>query len=276
MKVTKAVIPVAGRGVRMLPASSTVSKCMFPVVDKPVVHYVVEEAIHSGIDEIVLILGSNREAIQNYFTNPSLEHHQVFKNRCEFRFVVQEKPNGLGSAVRCAKDAIGSVSFAVLLGDTILHAKNPAIRQLIQNGQADSAAILGVELVEDAIVHRYGIVAGEQVTERLLSVNQLVEKPTLQEAPSNLAIAARYLLDHSIFDALDGTPFDSNGELQLTHALQRLLTNEPIDAYRIEGQRFDIGNKRDFIRTNVALALEDSESKEELRDWMHSILTKAD
>jgi len=276
INVTKAVIPVAGRGVRMLPASSTVSKCMFPIVDKPVVHYVVEEAIDSGIDEIVLVLGSNREAIQKYFTDPALTHHQYFKNRCEIRFVIQGNPNGLGSAVKCARNEIGTVPFAVLLGDTILRANKPAISQLIQYSRSDSAAVLGVEIVEDAIVHRYGIIAGNQITDRLLSVKLLIEKPTLEKAPSNLAIAARYVLDQHIFEVLDKTTFDQNGELQLTHALQLLLESNPIHAYRIEGQRFDIGNKLDFIKTNVALALEDAENKDVFRDWMQSMLAKAD
>ncbi len=260
----------------MLPASSTVSKCMFPVIDKPVVHYVVEEAIDSGIDEIVLVLGSNREAIQKYFTDPSLAHHQFFQSHCEIQFVIQENPNGLGSAVRCGKDAIGAVPFAVLLGDTIVRANQPAISQLIQHRQDESAAVLGVEVVDDAVIHRYGIVAGEQINERLLSVSNLIEKPTLKEAPSNLAIAARYLLDHHIFDALDKTAIDEKGELQLTHALQLLLESKSVYAYQIEGQRYDIGNKLDFIKTNVALALEDTENKDALTDWMQSLLTKAD
>jgi len=182
MDIKKAVIPVAGFGTRMLPASSAVSKCMFPVVDKPVIHYVVEEAIASGIEEIVLVAGHNREAILQYFTDQTKDHVQAFQKVCEIQFAIQEKPDGLGSAVYCARNLIGGSDFAVLLGDAILQAKQPVISQLMQHMHNETGAVIGVEPVAKEVVHRYGIVAGKSVSDRLISVTDLIEKPMPAEA----------------------------------------------------------------------------------------------
>ena len=271
--IKKAVIPVAGLGTRMLPASSAVSKCLFPVVDKPVIHYVVEEAIASGIEQIVLVVGSNREAIERYFTDHTQPHLAHLKKQCEFQFVVQEKLNGLGGAVKCARETIGHNRFAVLLGDAILQGQPPVTAQLIEQMSADTGAVIGVEHVAPELVSRYGIVAVEPLSERLFAVTDLVEKPTRENAPSSLAIAARYILDSSIFDALDATATDSRGEIQLTQALKILAQKKPVLALQFEGQRFDIGNKLDFLKTNIAFALDDPNLNLELKAWLQSMLT---
>ncbi|MBX2885226.1 MAG: UTP--glucose-1-phosphate uridylyltransferase [Granulosicoccus sp.] len=270
--IKKAVIPVAGLGTRMLPASSTVSKCMFPVVGKPVIQYVVEEAIEAGIEEIVFVVGSNRDAIERYFSDSTLSHMKLLREQCAFHFVVQEQLNGLGGAVLCARDLIGNHTFAVLLGDAIMQGRPPVISQLIEHMVADMGAVIGVEHVPPEKVSRYGIVDVNRISEKLFAVTGLVEKPTLEAAPSNLAIAARYILDAEILTLLDRTKPDAKGEIQLTHAIQSLVQTKPVHALRFSGQRFDIGNKLDFVKTNVAIALDDPNLHHELVGWLQSTL----
>lgn len=276
MRVRKAVIPAAGLGTRMLPITKSMPKEMLPVVDKPVIHYVVEEAIKAGIDDILIITGKGKRAIEDYFDRSfELEYYLREKGKLEelreieeigemvdIYYVRQKRPLGLGDAILHAEKHVNGEPFAVLLGDDIIVSQKPGIAQLIEVAERKNAPVIGVETVPWDLVGRYGIIAGEEVEDDLYKIRDLVEKPSRKEAPSNVAIIGRYVLPPEIFDVLKDVPPGKGGEVQLTDALKLLLPKSEMFAKRINGRRYDIGSKAGFIIANVELSI----SREDLRN----------
>ncbi len=283
----KAIIPAAGIGTRMLPATKAVPKELIPVLDKPVIQYVVEEARAAGIRDILIVINKDKPAIRDHFRKKeSLELFLEEKNKLEtlenirninrglqIEYAFQEEMNGLGDAIRYGRDFVGDEAFAVLLGDTILRSGNsdPVLGQLIEVFEEKQAAVVALEEVPGAIVHRYGVIDGRALTDRLFEINGLIEKPSVDDAPSNLAIASRYILTPDIFTALEKTSRGYNNEIQLTDAMSLLLQKQAIYGWRFEGQRFDVGNKLGFIKTNLLFGLEDPGLKEELKKWIREL-----
>lgn len=286
MKIRKAVIPAAGLGTRMLPITKSMPKEMLPIVDKPVIHYVVEEAIKAGIDDILIITGKGKRAIEDYFDRSfELEFYLREKGKFEelkqieeigemvdIYYVRQKKPLGLGDAILHAEKHVNGEPFAVLLGDDIIVSEKPGIKQLIEIAERKEAPVIGVERVPWELVSRYGIVDGEPLGDEVYQVKHLVEKPSPQEAPSNVAIIGRYVLTPEVFDALRETPPGRGGELQLTDALQRLLSSQNIFAKEITGERYDVGSKLGFVIANIELSLKRGELREELLTFLKNLL----
>ena len=286
MKIRKAVIPAAGLGTRMLPITKSMPKEMLPIVDKPVIHYVVEEAIKAGIDDILIITGKGKRAIEDYFDRSfELEFYLREKGKFEelkqieeigemvdIYYVRQKKPLGLGDAILHAEKHVNGEPFAVLLGDDIIVSEKPGIKQLIEIAERKEAPVIGVERVPWELVSRYGIVDGEPLGDGVYQVKHLVEKPSPQEAPSNVAIIGRYVLTPEVFDALRETPPGRGGELQLTDALQRLLSSQNIFAKEITGERYDVGSKLGFVIANIELSLKRGELREELLTFLKNLL----
>ncbi|MFA4662863.1 UTP--glucose-1-phosphate uridylyltransferase GalU [Pyrococcus kukulkanii] len=269
MKIKKAVIPAAGLGTRMLPITKSMPKEMLPIVDRPVIHYVVEEAIRAGIDDILIITGKGKRAIEDYFDR-SFELEYYLRERGKLRelkqvkeigemvdiyYVRQKRPLGLGDAILHAEKHVNGEPFAVLLGDDIIIAKKPAIGQLMKVAEEKNTPVIGVEKIPWEKVNRYGIVKAKEIEEGLYRVEDLVEKPLPREAPSNIAIIGRYILPPEIFDALRETPPGKDGEIQLTDALRLLLKDRSLLAKEVEGKRYDVGDKVGFIIANVELGL---------------------
>lgn len=283
--VRKAVIPAAGYGTRFLPISKAVPKEMLPIIDKPVIQYVVEEAVASGITDILIVIGRSKRAIEeHFFPNRELEDELAAKAKTEalaactavsrlakIHFVWQHEMRGLGDAVLYARDHVGDEPFALLMGDTIVEpaaGAAPVTRQLCDVWEREGGSAIAVEEVPAERVSRYGIVGGQEVAPGLVRADRLVEKPKPEDAPSRLAITSRYVLSPRIFECLDVTPPGKNGELQLTDALVRLLALEPVFGWRYGGRRFDIGDKLGFIKTNVEFALRDPVIAADLRKFL--------
>lgn len=266
--VKKAVIPAAGLGTRFLPATKASPKEMLPIIDTPTIQYVVQEAVDSGIEDILIISGKGKRAIEDHFDrNFELEdrlrekedamYHEVrhLADMANIHFIRQKEINGLGDAITYARHHTGNEPFAVLLGDTIINSIIPVTQQLIDIYEQYQSTVIAVETVPKEKVSRYGIVGGETLSDTLMRLNQLIEKPAMDKAPSNLAIAGRYILTPEIYKALEKTPKGKNNEVQLTDAMLLLLKSENIYAHTIEGKRYDIGNKLDFLKTTVDFAL---------------------
>jgi len=268
VKVKKAVIPAAGLGTRLLPITKSMPKEMLPVINRPVIHYVVEEAIKAGIDDILIITGKGKRAIEDYFDrNFELEYYlrergkerelelvREISEMVDIYYVRQKKPLGLGDAILHAEKHVNGEPFAVLLGDDIIVSERPGIGQLVEVYERFNAPVLGVETVEWEAVEKYGIVAGEEVESGLYKVKDLVEKPKKEEAPSNVAIVGRYVLTPEVFDALREVKPDKRGEIQLTDALRLLVGNgRSMYAKTIEGKRYDVGTPEGWLRANVEL-----------------------
>ena len=277
MEIRKAVFPVAGLGTRFLPATKAMPKEMIPLVDKPLIQYVIEEAKASGVKEVILITGRGKRAIEDHF-DISFELEQILKemgeksllqdvqqisNLVSFCYIRQKEALGLGHAVLCAKEAVGKDPFAVLLGDDLIRSDVPCLRQLLNVYEQYRCSVIAVEEVDREEVFRYGVIAAERLTENLYEVKDLVEKPAVDKAPSNLAIIGRYLLVPEIFDLLEQTSPDIRGEIQLTNGLRELLATQRIVACRFTGKRFDAGNKLGFLKATVEYALARPELKEE-------------
>ncbi len=288
MKVRKAIIPAAGLGTRFLPATKAMPKEMLPIVDKPTIQYIVEEAVESGIEDIIIVTGKGKRAIEDHFDH-SFELEQNLKEKQKFEllnevqksstmadihYIRQKEPKGLGHAILCARKFIGNEPFAVLLGDDIVQAEQPCLKQMIEQYDHYNASIIGVKHVPDQEVSRYGIVDGSQLNERTYRINSLVEKPKLSEAPSNLAIMGRYILNPTIFDILAQQEPGSGGEIQLTDAIAALNQTERAFAYAFEGIRYDVGEKMGFIQTTIELALERDELRHDLLDYLAKVLEK--
>ncbi|WP_456394989.1 UTP--glucose-1-phosphate uridylyltransferase GalU [Thermococcus sp.] len=286
MKVRKAVIPAAGLGTRMLPITKSMPKEMLPIVDRPVIHYVVEEAIKAGIDDILIITGKGKRAIEDYFDR-SFELEYYLRERgktnelkqieeigemVDIHYVRQKKPLGLGDAILHAEKHVNGEPFAVLLGDDIIISDKPAIGQLIEVAERRDSPVLGVEHVPQELVSKYGIMGGEKIGNDLYRIKTLVEKPAPEEAPSNIAIIGRYVLTPDVFDALRETPPGKGGEIQLTDALRTLLNEREMFARRVAGKRYDVGSRAGFIRANLELSLTREELRDEVIKLMESIL----
>ncbi|CAB50070.1 UTP--glucose-1-phosphate uridylyltransferase (EC 2.7.7.9) (UDP-glucose pyrophosphorylase) (UDPgp) (alpha-D-glucosyl-1-phosphate uridylyltransferase) (uridine diphosphoglucose pyrophosphorylase) [Pyrococcus abyssi GE5] len=284
--IRKAVIPAAGLGTRMLPITKSMPKEMLPIVDRPVIHYVVEEAVKAGIEDILIITGKGKRAIEDYFDRSfELEYYLKERGKLEalreveeigemvdIYYVRQKKPLGLGDAILYAEKHVNGEPFAVLLGDDIIISKKPAIKQLIEVAERKNTPVIGVESVPRELVSRYGIIEGELIENDLYRIKRLVEKPSPKEAPSNIAIIGRYILIPEIFDILRETPPGRDGEIQLTDALQILLNKNEILAKRIEGERYDIGSKFGFVMANLKLSLRREELRNEVLKYLKSIL----
>lgn len=288
LKVRKAIIPAAGLGTRFLPATKAMPKEMLPIVDKPTIQYIVEEAIESGIEDIIIVTGKGKRAIEDHFDysfeleHNLLEHgklellHEVQKvsKLVDIHYIRQKEPQGLGHAVWCARKFIGNEPFAVLLGDDIVQAEQPCLAQMIEMYDRFQGSIIGIQPVDDSEVHRYGIVEGDAVDERLYLVKSLIEKPSLEQAPSNLAILGRYILTPRIFAILDNQEVGTGGEIQLTDALSRLTQYEDVYAYDFEGVRYDVGEKMGFIKTTVEMALQREDLRGELLQYLQSLIAE--
>ena len=276
-KIRKAIIPAAGLGTRFLPATKAQPKEMLPIVDKPTIQYIVEEAIASGIEEILIITGRNKKSIEDHFDksvelemelekhnkNQLLELVQDISEMVDIHYIRQKEPKGLGHAIRCAKTFVGDEPFAILLGDDIVYnPEKPCLKQLMDCYNEYKTSILGVQTVPEEDVNKYGIVDGIQIEDRVSKVKGLIEKPSIEEAPSNIAILGRYIVTPRIFDILDNTAPGKGNEIQLTDALLQLLKEEAMYAYNFEGRRYDVGDKLGYLQATVEYALR----KPELRD----------
>ena len=288
--IRKAVIPAAGYGTRFLPATKSQPKEMLPVVDTPTIEYVVREAVDAGIRDILMIIGRGKRSIEEHFArNFELEGQLEAKGKeavlksirplpedVRIHFVWQNELRGLGDAIRHARDHVGNEPFAVLLGDTILQSAEdrPVIRQLMDVYETHEEVVLALEEVDRDHVSRYGIAGGERVSESdpTLKITQLIEKPSLEEAPSNLAIASRYILPPEIFQALDMTAPGKGGEIQLTDAIKILLDERSIYGHVINGVRHDMGNKLDFLKTAILYGLDHDEIGPGLKDWLAAMV----
>jgi UTP--glucose-1-phosphate uridylyltransferase len=286
MKVKKAIIPAAGLGTRFLPATKAMPKEMLPIVDKPTIQYIVEEAVRSGIEDIIIVTGKGKRAIEDHF-DYSLELEQnLFKKGkltlleevqkpsklVDIHYIRQKEPKGLGHAIWCARKFIGNEPFAVLLGDDIVKSDSPCLKQLIDQYNEQHSSIIGVQQVPEDQVSRYGIIDGKQLSERLYSVSDLIEKPKQQESPSNVAIMGRYILSPEIFDLLENQKPGAGGEIQLTDAIAELNRIQGVYAYEFEGTRYDVGEKLGFIKTTIDFALQRQDLKYDLLDYLTQIL----
>ena len=276
--IRKAVIPAAGFGTRFLPATKSSPKEMLPIVDTPVIQYVVEEAVASGITDIVMVIGRGKRAIEEHFDrNFELEGELERKGRIEelkamqkissiadIHFVWQKEMNGLGDAVYCARHHVGNEPFAVLLGDTILDSKTPVTGQLMGVYDRYQESVVALEEVSWDRVSRYGVMDGSDIGDGVMHVKDFVEKPDREDAPSNLVIASRYVFSPDIFDCLAKTKRGKNNEIQLTDAMHMLLGSRAMYGCKFKGSRFDAGNKLDYLKTNIAFALKRADLRDEV------------
>lgn len=288
MRVRKAIIPAAGLGTRFLPATKAMPKEMLPIVDKPTIQYIVEEAIESGIEDIIIVTGKGKRAIEDHFDNSfELEQNLLEKgkidllnevqkssNMVDIHYIRQKEAKGLGHAIWCARKFVGDEPFAVLLGDDIVQAETPCLKQMIDKFNRYKSSIIGVQRVPQQEVSRYGIVDAKDLDERLYSVNHLVEKPKVEDAPSNLAIMGRYILTPRIFEILSNQETGAGGEIQLTDAIAKLNTFEAVYAYDFEGKRYDVGEKLGFIQTTIEFALKHDELRPLLLDYISEVLDR--
>ena len=283
-KVKKAVIPAAGLGTRFLPATKAMPKEMLPIVDKPTIQYIIEEAVESGIEDILIVTGKGKRAIEDHFDSvPELEQTLIEKGKSEFlklveettniniHFIRQSKPMGLGHAVLQAKAFVGDEPFVVMLGDDIVQADVPCTKQLINQYEITNSSIIGVQPVADEDTQRYGIVdLSSSISETLHKVKSFVEKPVLGTAPSNLAILGRYLFTPEIFKYLETQEPGAGNEIQLTDAITRLNEMQRVFAYEFDGKRYDVGEKLGFIRTTLEFALK----RDDLGDDVHKLMVE--
>lgn len=284
MRVRKAIIPAAGLGTRFLPATKAQPKEMLPIVDKPTIQYIIEEAVQSGIEEILIITGRNKRAIEDHFDksvelemeleskhkDELLKEVEYISNLAQIYYIRQKEPKGLGHAIYCAKTFVGNEPFAVMLGDDVVDNEEPCLKQLIDIYNEYKTTILGVQEVPIQDVNKYGIVKGMHIEDGVYKVKDLVEKPDIEKAPSNIAILGRYIITPSIFDILEHTKPGKGGEIQLTDALKELLNKEAMYAYVFKGRRYDVGDKLGFLEATVEFALK----RDDLRDEFIEYLTK--
>lgn len=286
LKIKKAIIPAAGFGTRFLPATKVQPKEMLPIVDKPTIQYIVEEAIASGIEEIIIVTGRGKRSIEDHFDfAPGLEQDLLKRgkldlldkvryptNLADIHYIRQKEPKGLGHAVWCARNFIGNEPFAVLLGDDIVQSETPCLRQLISIYEETKASVIGVQSVPDKETYRYGIIDPTSQKGRRHRVQSLIEKPSPGTAPSNLAIMGRYILTPEIFTFLNQQEVGTNGEIQLTDAIQKLNKTQSVFAYDFEGKRYDVGEKIGFVKTTIEFALQHEDLREELIDYLKELV----
>lgn len=286
--VRKAVIPAAGLGTRFLPATKATPKEMLPIVDKPTIQYIVEEALAAGIEDILVITGRSKRAIEDHFDRSielemNLKEHgkekelEVVRKISDIRihYIRQKEPRGLGHAILCAQQFIGDEPFAVLLGDDVVDAKVPALKQLIDVYEKTGSSVLGVQEVPLEKVSSYGIVASHTTDEpRTFTVSDMVEKPAVEDAPSRLAVLGRYVINPEIFAILEKTEPGRGGEIQLTDALKVLAEQQTMYAYNFEGRRYDVGDKQGFLEATVEMALKRPDLRDKFLTYLQGIVAK--
>ena len=291
-KVKKAIIPAAGLGTRFLPATKALAKEMLPIVDTPTIQYIIQEAVDSGIEEILIIINSNKHAMENHFDRSyelearlsesgkmeQVKMIQDIADMANIYYIRQKEPKGLGHAVLCAKSFIGDEPFAVLLGDdVVVNDAKPALKQLIDAYVYKEASVVGVQTVEHSEVDKYGIVSPSNSYQRecggrLVKLNDMVEKPNVDEAPSDMAVLGRYVLTPKIFELLENQEKGAGGEIQLTDAIKRLMDIQAVYAYDFEGIRYDVGDKFGFIKATIDFALNRDDLKDEVQKYIESIV----
>jgi UTP--glucose-1-phosphate uridylyltransferase len=286
-KVRKAVFPAAGLGTRFLPATKAQPKEMLPIVDKPIIQYGVEEAMAAGCDQIIIVTGRGKTAIEDHF-DVSYELEKMLEERrktelltivrqisdmIHIAYVRQKEAMGLGHAVLMAKELVGDEPFAVLLADDVIDGNVPCLRQMIEMFEQTQSSILAIQQIDGPTISQYGVLDASPVNgnDRLYQVRNMVEKPRAEEAPSNLAIVGRYILTPTIFEMLDRTPLGAGGELQLTDAIRLLLQKEKVYGYRFEGKRHDAGDKLGFLKATVEFALKRPELRDEFRAYLRGL-----
>lgn len=286
-RIRKAIIPSAGLGTRFLPATKAQPKEMLPIVDKPTIQYIIEEAIASGIEEILIITGRSKKSIEDHFDrsvelelelskagkDEMLEMVHDISEMVDIHYIRQKEPRGLGHAIHCAKTFVGDEPFAILLGDDIVYNdEKPCLKQLIDCYDEYKTSILGVQTVPEENVSKYGIVDGIEIEDRVCKVKGLVEKPSVEDAPSNVAILGRYIVTPKIFEILERTKPGKGNEIQLTDALLELINEEAMYAYNFEGRRYDIGDKLGFLEATVEYALRRDNLKDQFIEYLKGIL----
>ncbi|MGD6966313.1 UTP--glucose-1-phosphate uridylyltransferase GalU [Rossellomorea vietnamensis] len=288
MKIKKAIIPAAGLGTRFLPATKAQPKEMLPIVDKPAIQYIIEEAAASGIEDILIISGRGKRAIEDHFDKAYeleetlakkgkwsiLKDVQQISDLANIHYIRQKEPNGLGDAIYCARSFIGNEPFAVMLGDDIVQNESePCLKQLMNIYEKYQNSIIGVQKVAPKDVSKYGIVSlSDRQEEHIYTVKDLVEKPSISDAPSTVAVMGRYILKPEIFPVLKDLKPGSAGEIQLTDAIKKLLVDDKVLAYNFKGKRYDIGDKLGFIQATIDFALKRPDLKAELEDYLKSII----
>lgn len=286
-KIRKAIIPAAGMGTRFLPATKSQPKEMLPIVDKPTIQYIVEEAIQSGIEDIIIVTGRNKRAIEDHFDHSMeleafleknakeelLDLVQDVARMADIYYVRQKEPLGLGHAIYCARKFIGDEPFAVLLGDDVIYSEVPALRQMITQYERYGASIVGVQKVPLEDTSKYGIVDGQKFGDRLYQAKNMVEKPRSEDAPkSRLAIMGRYILNPEIFDILSALPPGKGGEIQLTDGIKELSRFQEILAYNFEGRRYDLGDKLGFVEATIEYALRRGDLSKDLMNYLKGLV----
>lgn len=286
MKITKAVIPAAGLGTRFLPATKAVPKEMLPIVDTPTLQYIIEEAANAGIEDILIITGRGKRAIEDHFDKSyeletelaragkteyieELEHISSLAN---IHYVRQKQALGLGHAIHCAKSFVGNEPFAVLLGDDIVRAEKPCLAQMMEVFETYGSSVLGVQEVRDEDVSKYGIVDVDFVENNVHRVLDMIEKPSIAEAPSNIAVLGRYIITPEIFTILENTKPGAGGEIQLTDALRCLAKMQPVYSYTFSGRRYDVGSKIGFLQATVEYALAREDLRAEFLQYLKTII----
>ncbi len=285
MKVRKAVIPAAGLGTRFLPVTKAQAKEMLPIVDKPTIQYIIEEAAAAGVEDIIVVTGRNKRSIEDHFDRSIELEMELEKGGKEellkiaraipeianIHFIRQKQPLGLGHAVLTASHFIGDEPFAVLLGDDVVISRKPCLQQMVEVFNEYKTSILGVQKVSEDVVHKYGIVDCKPVDDRVFKVKDLVEKPPREEAPSNVAILGRYILTPAVFSYLETQEKGAGGEIQLTDALRRLAHDEAMYAYVFKGHRYDVGSKIGFLQANIEFGLRNPEISEEFKEYLNAL-----
>ncbi len=288
MKIRKAVIPAAGFGTRFLPATKAIPKEMLPIVDKPTIQYIAEEAVKSGIEDLLIIVSRGKDAIINHFDKAfeletilerdnkqeMLKAVREVSSKIDVHFIRQQEQKGLGHAVLFAKSFVGNEPFAVMLGDDVVVSDKPCLKQLTEQFEKTNASVLGVQRVGKEQVNKYGIVDCDNIDGRLYKMNGMVEKPKIEDAPSDIAVLGRYILTPAIFDCLKNTGKGAGGEIQLTDAIVSLSKSEDVYAYDFEGKRYDIGSKLGFLQATVEFALERDDLKDEFSRYLKDVINK--
>ncbi len=290
MKVRKAIIPAAGLGTRFLPATKAQPKEMLPIVDKPTIQYIIEEAVEAGIQDIIVVTGRNKRSIEDHFDRSieleielekgkkqeMLDMVKGISEMANIHYIRQKEPRGLGHAILAAQHFIGKEPFAVLLGDDVVVSKTSCLKQMLDVFREYQTSILGVQAVAQEVVDKYGIISGKQVDDRIYKVRDMVEKPSPEEAPSNVAVLGRYIITPEIFHFLETQDAGKGGEIQLTDALKRLAKEQAMYAYNFRGHRYDVGSKMGFIQANIEFALRREELKEEMERYLQDLHGRMD
>ncbi len=285
MKVRRAIIPAAGLGTRFLPATKAQPKEMLPILDKPTIQYIIEEAVASGIEDIIVVTGRNKRSIEDHFDRSielELELERTGKTHmlntvreisdmANLHYIRQKEPRGLGHAILAASHFIGDEPFAVLLGDDVVVSKKPCLKQMLEVYEEYQTSILGVQTVAHEVVNRYGIVDGHKVDDRVYKVDEMVEKPELDDAPTDIAVLGRYIITPQVFPLLETQDAGKGGEIQLTDALRRLAKEQPMYAYEFRGHRYDVGSKAGFLQANIEFALRDDSLKREMKEYLDAL-----